>query len=66
MSIMFGHMSNLVLQLFSGPPLPLTFVSQLKNVYVVNNINIWTNGPLAILTCCPNVIDFVDVTLRDI
>ena len=39
MPLMFGHMLNLVLKLFLGPMLPLTFVQHLKYVSNVNGVN---------------------------
>ena len=49
MTLVVGHMSNLVLNVFSGPPLSLKFISYLKNTPIINNVNIWTNGVLTLL-----------------
>ena len=61
MSLLFGHMFNLILKLFSCLLLLVTFILSLKNVHAVNDVNRWTNDPLMMLMCCPYVANFVEV-----
>ena len=52
--LVFGHMSNLILNVFSTPPLPLKFIPYLKNFHVIKNINKWTNIALILLMWHPS------------
>ena len=47
MPILFGHMSNLVFNVLQVHHF-LMFISYLKNVSIVNDVNRWINGALTL------------------